>query len=134
MLLNFKRLVGNSTYKIYNPLGINLLTRLRLGFTHLSEHNFRHSFADSLDPLCYCSLETQSTLYFFLRCQNNTTLRRVLMPDLKNINDAMMSFESYLLHVMLYGSKTFDNNMNVSILTATFKFIKDAERFDQSLF
>ena len=47
------------------------------------------------------------------------------MNDLKNINDAIMSLnESDLLHVTLYGSKNFDNNMNISILTATIKFIK----------
>ena len=135
MLLNFIRPIGNSTYKIYDPLGIKLLTRLRLGFSHLSEHKFRHNFADSLNPLCSCSLETESTLHFFLRCQNYTTLRRALMTDLKNINDAIMSLnESDLLHVMLYGSKKFDNNMNISILTATIKFIKGTERFDQPLF
>ena len=135
MLLKFIRPIENSTYKIYDPLGIKLLTRLRLGFSHLSEHKFRHNFADSLNPLCSCSLETESTLHFFLRCQNYTTLRRALMTDLKNINDAIMSLnESDLLHVMLYGSKKFDNNMNISILTATIKFIKGTERFDQPLF
>ena len=57
------------------------------------------------------------------------------MTDLKNINDGIMSLnESDLLHVMLYGSKKFDSNMNISILTATIKFIKDTERFDQPLF
>ena len=42
--------------------------------------------------------------------------------------------ESDLFHVMLYRSKDFDNNMNISILTGTIKFIKDKERFDQPLF
>ena len=51
MLLNFIRPTGNSTYKTYEPLRIKLLTRLRLGFSHLSEHKFRHNFADSLNPL-----------------------------------------------------------------------------------
>ena len=135
MLLKFIRPIENSTYKIYDPLGIKLLTRLRLGFSHLSEHKFRHNFADSLNPLCYFSLQTESALHFFLRYQNYTTLRRALMTDLKNINDAIMSWnESDLLHVMLYGSKKFDNNMNISILTATIKFIKYTERFDQPLF
>ena len=85
MLQNFIRPTGNSTYKIYDPLGIKLLARLRLGFNHLSEHKFRHNFADSLNPSCSCSLETESTLHFFLRCQNYTTLRRALMTDFKNI-------------------------------------------------
>ena len=65
MLLKFIRPIENSTYKIYDPLGIKLLTRLRLGFSRLSEHKFRHNFADSLNPLCYFSLETESTLLFF---------------------------------------------------------------------
>ena len=113
MLLNFIRPKGNSTYKIYDPLGIKLLTRLRLGFSHLSEHKFRHNFTDSLNPLCSCSLETESTLHFFLRCQNYTTLRRALMTDLKNINETIMSLnESDLIHVILYGNKNFDDNMN----------------------
>ena len=57
------------------------------------------------------------------------------MADLKNINDAFMTLnESDLLDVLLYGNKSFDNNMNISILTSTIKFIKDTESFDQSLF
>ena len=57
------------------------------------------------------------------------------MSDFKNINDAIMSLnESDLLHVILYWNKNFDNNMNMSILTATIKIIKDSERFDQPLF
>ena len=135
MLLNFIRPIGNSTHKIYDLLGIKLLTRLRLGFSHLPEHKFRHNFTDSLNPLYSCFLEIESTLHFFLHCQNYTTLRRALMTDLKNINDAIMSLnESDLLHVMLYGSKKFDNSMNISILTATIKFIKDTGRLDQPLF
>ena len=57
------------------------------------------------------------------------------MTDLKNINDAIMSLnESDLLHVMLYESKKFDNNISISALTATIKLIKDTERFDQFIF
>ena len=35
------------------------------------------------------------------------------MTDLKNIDDAIMSLnEGDLLHVILYGNKNFDNNIN----------------------
>ena len=112
-----------------------LLTRLRLGFNHLSEDKFRHNFTDSLNLLCLFSLETEPTLHFFLSYQNYTTLRRVLMTVLKSNNDAIMSLnESDLLHVMLYESKNFDSIMNISILTAATKFIKDTEMFNQPLF
>ena len=32
----------NSIFSIYDPLVVKLLTRLRLQFSHLDEHNFRH--------------------------------------------------------------------------------------------
>ena len=44
MLLNFTRPIGSNTYKIYDSVGMKLLTRLRLGFSHLPEHKFRHNF------------------------------------------------------------------------------------------
>ena len=48
------------------------------------------------------------------------------MTDLKNVNGAIMSLEeSDLLHVILYGNKNFDGNMNLRVLTATVKFIKE---------
>ena len=57
------------------------------------------------------------------------------MTDLNNINDTIMSLnENDLIHVILYGNKNFENNMNIGILTATIKSIKVSERFDQPLF
>ena len=69
--LAFIRPLGNDTYEIYDPLGIRLLKRLRLGFNHLREHKFKHNFADTFNPLCSCSLETEDMEHYFLRCQNN---------------------------------------------------------------
>ena len=34
------------------PLGIKLLNRLKVEFSHLNKHKFRHNFADTLNPLC----------------------------------------------------------------------------------
>ena len=135
MLLNFIRSKGNNTYKIYDLLGIKLLNRLRLGFSYLSEHKFRHNLADSLNLLCSFSLETESTLHLGLCCQNYTTLCRSLIHDLKNINETIMHLnEGDLIHVILYRNKKSENNLNIiSILTAPIKFIKDFERFDQPL-
>ena len=52
MSLNFIRPTGKS---IFDLLGIKLLTRLLLGFSHLSEQKFRHNVAGLLNPLCSCS-------------------------------------------------------------------------------
>ena len=58
-LLSFIRFVGDSMYDIYDPLGVKLINRLRLGFSHLRERKFRHNFADTMNPLCSCNLETE---------------------------------------------------------------------------
>ena len=52
IILSFIRPSANSTFNYHNPRGIKLLSRLRLGLSHLREH--KHSFQDSLNPLCIC--------------------------------------------------------------------------------
>ena len=69
LLLKIGRPIQNSVFKIHDPLGIKLLTRLRVGLSHLNEHRFRHNFQDCLNPLCSCSLEVESNIHFFLHCQ-----------------------------------------------------------------
>ena len=45
-LREFIRPTGNSTYRIHDRPEIKLLKRLRVGFSHLPEHNFRYHFAE----------------------------------------------------------------------------------------
>ena len=58
-----------SIFAIHDTKGLKLLTRLRLNFSHLNEHKFRHGFKDSVDPMCKCGVETELTLHFLLRCR-----------------------------------------------------------------
>ena len=64
-LLSFIKPTENKTFSIYYLLGIKLLDRLRVDFSHLNEHKFRHNFADTLKSLHSCSLEIESTTHFF---------------------------------------------------------------------
>ena len=47
-LLAFIRAVGNSIYGTYDPVGVRLINRLRLGFSYLRQHKSRHNFADTV--------------------------------------------------------------------------------------
>ena len=133
--LAFIRPPGNDTYGNYDPLGVRLLNKLGLGFSHLKEHKFRHIFADTLNPLCSCSLETEDTEHYFLHCQNNLSVHTTLMNDLNNINTAVASLNSNdLLRVILYGDESFNKETNCKILAASIKFIKDTKRFGKFLF
>ena len=50
-LLDFIRPTANSTFGTNDVSGLKLLTRLRVGFSHLREHKFKHNFQDTLNPL-----------------------------------------------------------------------------------
>ena len=62
-LLSFIRPVQNSVFNIFDPKGLKLLTRLRLGFSNLNDHTLRHTFENCTSPLCSCNLETEDALY-----------------------------------------------------------------------
>ena len=58
-----------------------MLARLRLGFSHLHKHKFRHDFKDTLNPLCPCSIKAETTTHYFLRCQFYNSNQAALMKD-----------------------------------------------------
>ena len=107
----------------------------RLGFTHLQEQKFKHNFADTANPLCSCTIETENTEHFFVRCQNNLSARTTLIYELNNIHNAIDSLNSTdFIRVILYGDKNLDDVTNFKIITATIKFIKTKKRFEEALF
>ena len=65
-LLKFVRPVANSAFEINNPYGLKLLTRLRLGLSHLRYHKFWHNFHDCINPICVFGLEIETTTHFLL--------------------------------------------------------------------
>ena len=58
----------HDVFDIYNPYGIKLLTRLRLGLSHLNEHKFKHGFNDTITFICIWGGDIESINHFFLHC------------------------------------------------------------------
>ena len=109
-LLKLIKPLENSIYNIHDPLGIKLLTRLRLDFSHLREHKFRHNFRDTLNPMCNCSLEPENTSHFLLHCYNYENLRLTLVSDLNTIDSSLRLLDDKnLVQVLLHG----DNKYNL---------------------
>ena len=50
------------------PKEIKLVTKLRISLIHLREHKFKHSFQDTLNSLCSCGLDIETTSHYFLHC------------------------------------------------------------------
>ena len=118
-------------YNIHNPLGLKLLTRLRLGLSHLSEHRFNHNFESCLNPICTCSLEVESTIHFFLICHHFNAIRITLNNSLKGIDkDIPKLSDSSLTKVILFRDSKYSDFQNHDILISAITFIIDSKRFD----
>ena len=125
----------NSVFDACDPQGLKLLTRLRLGLSHLRDHKFRHGFNDTIDPFCPCTVEIESISHFFLRCHNFDIQRHNLMNELFSINHSILQYdENTLTELLLYGNKHFSNDINSKIINASINFIKETNRFNEQLF
>ena len=116
-------------------MSIYLLTRLRLGLSHLREHKFRHNFNDTIDPFCLCgtnNLETSE--HFLLHCPTYACLRRKLFDNLHNNNILLLPLEkSLIVQILLYGSDNYNPSMNKIIISTVIDFIIQSKRFDDPL-
>ena len=125
----------NSIYAIHDISGLKLLTRLRLNFSHLNEHKFRHNFKDTINPMCNCGFEPETTDHYLLRCKLYTDLRLDLLNDIYTINQSLKNFsEDQLVNVLLFSSENFTLDANANILRRTIEFLKATERFNSLLF
>ena len=61
MLLKFIRPSGSSVFTCHNLRGVKLLTKSRLGLSHFREHKFKHSFQDTLNPICSCGNDIETS-------------------------------------------------------------------------
>ena len=75
-LNTFKKKFPCARNQNQNPLGIKLLTRLRLCLSYLHEHKFRRCFHETLNHLCECGKDVESTMHFFLHCTNFSFLEK----------------------------------------------------------
>ena len=134
-LLSFIRPIQSDVYNIFDPIGLKFLTRLRLDFSHLNEHRFRHNFQDCLNPLCSCSLQTEDTIHYLLHCHHFSQHRIDLINSVKYIFEGFDSLSDIAKKdVLLYGDPRFDINKSKFILEATLFYIKSTKRFSESLF
>ena len=119
-LLSFIKPICSSLFSIQHPVGVKLLVRLRLGFSHLREHKFRHNFHDTLNPLFPCSLEPETTSHYLLHCHNFSSSRLAAMNDLELINPTTSQLnETALANILLYGDSKKSTSENSKILQST---------------
>ena len=112
MYLKIYKNSPSSTHNYFNTKGIKYLTRLRIGLSHLREHKFKHGFLDSLNPICNCELNIETTCHFLLHCPNfiNERLYQEQQEYISRITkDDLPSSKNASVKLLLYGDDSFDS-------------------------
>ena len=133
-ILKFIRPKPNNVYYCHNPKGIRLLTRLRLGLSHLCKHKFKHSFQDWFNPLCFCGNEIETYTHYLLHCPTYTNERMILLNQIKNTNCSILEFSNAVVtKILLFRDNTLSDSWNTLILNSTVGYIISTKRFDDSI-
>ena len=129
-ILKFIRPSPNSTFNVHHPHGIKLITRLRVGLSHLHERKFRHNFQESLDPFCDCGRHIETTIHFFVHYSNYSNQRKTLFEKISNIKRSLLNQnDSIIAETLLFGSTGLNDEENACIIKSTIDYIITTERF-----
>ena len=130
-VLKFIRPSESSIFLCNNPKGIQLLTRLRLGLSHLRDHKFKHNFQDTHNPICNCGEDIETSCHYLLHCSLYTNERLAFLNVVQGIDNSILELtDSRIVEVLLYGRKFLDISSNTNILNATIDFPSARENFE----
>ena len=82
-------------------IGIKLLTRPRVGLSHLYEHKFHHNFNDTINPFCLCGPnEIEPVEHYLLHCPIYTIQRTTLLNSLCDNDTVFILHHSVVIPVL----------------------------------
>ena len=134
-ILKFIRPAPNNIFQCHNPKGIKHLTRLRVNFSHLHDHKFKHSFQGTINPLCTCSLEAEATNHFILHCPYYENERHILLASIRCVKIRILDQnDNNIVKTLLYELNSLSETQNTSILNVTMEFLVSSNRFEEQLY
>ena len=132
--MSFIRPKANRVFNCNSSRRLRFVTKFRAGLSHLREQKFKHSFQDSFNCLCSCSLDFESTLHYFLHCPLFTIERYTLLNTISPTDNKLLdSNESNLIQYHLFSDPSRDTKTNTDILIATVNYVLTTKRFDEQL-
>ena len=119
-ILSFIRPLPNKVSNSHNPQGLKLLKKLRLGLSHLHYHKFKYNVLDTINPLCSCGSDIETTLHFFLYFPNFMECRDTLLSKMSEINSHLITCNNLaLIETLLFGDNSLSQYNNSRILDAS---------------
>ena len=121
----------NSAFSVYDPYGLKLLMHLRLQFSHLKEHKFRHGFGDIARPMCGCNAEIEDTEHFLFHCHFYSIQIFELFNNINKVDPSFTQLDTKeQVNILLYGyPPNKSNTLNQVIIKFVNNFFKKSGRF-----
>ena len=133
-LLSIIRPPAKSVYGIHDPKGLSHLTQLRVGFSKLNFHKFKHYFRDTINPMCPTSDGVEDTEHFLLLCPSFDVQRQDLLAEIVELLRPFLQItdlsNDVLVKLLLYGDQDLSYNLNRKIFELTLRYIHETRRFD----
>ena len=121
-------------YTCHHPIGIKYLSRLRLEFSHLLYHKFKHGFLDAVDLLCICSSAIENTVHYFLHFPNFSTVRNTFLNEIAIADGSIIGQDKIkILNNFLCGNPTYSVNDSRLITSHLAYVINNAGKSRRSL-
>ena len=103
-----------------------------LGLSHLHEHKLKHGFHDSLNPICSCGNNIESSAHFVLHCPYYSNERSTFLNTTRNINRNIFDKNDLqITETLLYGDSFLDDKTNTLISSTAIGFLFVTKRFDE---
>ena len=110
-ILKFIRSSSNSFFDCHYPIGS--ITRMRLGFSNLGQHKFKHSFQDSLNAICNCNNDVESAIQFSSTFPYIVMNVSTLLSSFFNIDHTLLDNTNFLpTKILVFGNTTFNAKEN----------------------
>ena len=115
----------NSIFNISDIAGVRYLSKLRLRFSMLHEHKFRHNF-DSLTHLCASGMGIEDDEHFFLSCPQFHLMRKNLFGQFSDIPGLTIEIgDKPLCELLPFRDTQLNVVSNQKILEATISLSKN---------
>ena len=116
----------------------NIFPRCLVGFSvslqYLPNSFVNHFFFFFLPRATIEKLEPETTFYFLLSCHLFQVEKTLLLNDINEIGEHIISDNTSILdQILLYGNKMFIHATNKKILLSTIKYWVDSKIFDMPL-
>ena len=96
---------------------------------------FKHSFQDTINPLCNCGQTSESATHFFIHCPFFINERRTLHSTMRSLDSKLLNCTDYdLTQTLLLGNTSQILGNNFKIVNASIDYISSSKKFDEPLF